>query len=136
MTDSGNKPETLTTDPKLLASHSAWATAMKSPDHLKAWLDASGRRWMVMHSIDLVDALTHEGRELLQTLVFAYRDYRRTIKNGKSETMVHPDTKQRVTVELCKDETLETEELDRAIRYLVSQMYERNPSWALTNDPL
>ncbi len=32
-------------------------TSMQSPDHLKRWLDASGRRWLVVDAREMVDAL-------------------------------------------------------------------------------
>lgn len=128
---------TATTDPKLLASHAALATAMKSKEHLKMWLDASGRRWLVFNGIDLVESLTFpEGAETLAQLVAAYRDYRRTLPTGAEEKMVHPDTKVEVSVPTMKGELLEVEELDRAIRYLVLQMLERKPDWRLEGDPL
>jgi hypothetical protein len=127
----------LTTDPRVVASRAAMATALRSPDHMKAWLDASGRRWLIFNAIDLVDSLTFpEGHQMFQLLVEAYRDYRRTVPTGRTETMIHPDTKQAVSVPLTKGETLEDAELDRAIRYLVGQMYERNPNWSLEAEAL
>lgn len=129
--------EVPSTDPRVRLSHAAMATAMKSPQHLKQWLDASGRRWLVFSGHDLIESLTYpEGHEMLMLIVAAYRDYRRTIETGVIEEMVHPDTRQKVAVPLTKGELLETDELDRAIRYLVAQMYERNPSWSLESEPL
>lgn len=126
-----------TSDPRLLVSHTGWDTAMKSVDHLKQWLDASGRRWLVFNALDLADALTYpEGHETFRTLVEAYRDHRRTIDSGRTETLTHPATGKAVEVPVFKDESLEIEELDRAIRYLVSQMYARNPTWSLDSDSL
>jgi len=126
-----------TTDPQVILSAEAIATAMKSPDHLKAWLDASGRRWLVFNGIDLIDSLTYpEGHDMLMLIVAAYRDYRRTIPTGEVEKMVHPDTNVEVEVPLTKGETLELAELDRAIRYLVAQMYQRKPDWKLEGEPL
>ena len=126
-----------TMDPQVILSEAAIATAMKSPDHLKAWLDASGRRWLVFNGIDLIDSLTFpEGHNMFALIVAAYRDHRRTIPTGATEKMMNPDTKVEVEVPLTKGETLELEELDRAIRYLVAQMYQRKPDWKLEGDPL
>jgi hypothetical protein len=100
-------------------------------------MDASGRRWLVLNGLDLVEALTYpEGHEMLMQIVAAYRDYRRTIPNGKVEKLKHPDTRVEVSVPQMKTELLELEELDRAIRYLVLQMYQLKPDWRLEGDPL
>lgn len=125
------------TDPKLIASHQAMNTAIQSVEHLLQWLDSSGRRWLVFNGHDLIKAMKFpEGHEVLMMIVAAYRDYRRTIPTGGVESMKNPDTGVVVDVPTMKDELLETEELDRAIRYLAAQMYERNPEWSLESDPL
>ena len=68
-----------------------------------------------------------------------YRDHRRTISAG-TEKQKHLDnvTNQEVEVEvpIFKDETLELEELDRAIRYLVGLASEKDPNWSLLSTPL
>ncbi len=69
-----------------------------------------------------------------------YRDHRRAIATGRYETQKHVNhvTGKEVEVEVpvYKDETLEIEELDRAIRHLIGLASEKDPSWKLSNAPL
>ena len=117
------------------------ATAMKSPDHLREWLDATGRRWLVFDGVDLVKALPWpDGVDALMQMISAYRDERRTVWTGRVEHFVG---KNAVTgepidqeVKVMKGEHLEIEELDRAIRYLVAQILELDPNWSLNNPAL
>jgi len=48
----------------------------------------------------------------------------------------NPVTKEQVKVPQMKEETLEVEELDRVIRYLIGQVTEKDPTWKLENPPL
>jgi hypothetical protein len=112
-------------------------TAMKSPQHLREWLDASGRKWIVFNGVDLIDALPWPGGvETFMQVVMAYRDHRRGVWTGREETQKDPKTGKAVPVKIMKDESLETEELDRAIRYLVTEMMRRNQNWSLNNPAL
>jgi hypothetical protein len=111
-------------------------TAMKSPAHLKQWLKATHRRWLVFNAIELMDALPWpSGIEAFMQVVMTYRDHRRTIDSGRTELVEEPLTGEKVEVPVCKDEGLEVEELDRAIRYLVGQIRERQPGWSLEPAP-
>ena len=91
--------------------------AMKDPEHLKKFLRESGRRYIVFDSDILVDALKPwpEAVKLFQHLVTLWSEHRRT---------------------LSKDEELEIEELDRAIRHLITTASQKDPSWSLSNPPL
>lgn len=116
-------------------------TAMKDPAHLKRWLLESGRRWMVFDMRDLVKALPWPtGAQALAEIISVYRDHRRTIPTGRTETQKQPDhvTGQEVEIEVpvYKDETLEIEELDRAIRHLIGMASDKDPTWSLQNAPL
>jgi len=105
--------------------------SLASADKLKQWLSASGRRWLVFNVIDLVDALPWPaGHEALQQLVAAYGGHRATMETGGVDATLTPPQP------IYKGEQLEVEELDRAIRYLVGQITERDPSWRLTNPAL
>lgn len=116
-------------------------TAMKSPEHLREWLDASGRRWLVFDGVELVKALPWpHGVEAFMQVIAAYRDERRTVWTGKMEKF---KGKNAVTgeeidqeVKVMKGEHLEVEELDRAIRYLVGQIMELDPNWSLDKPAL
>ena len=87
--------------------------ALTNPAQLKAWLDKSGRRFLVLDAKDLVEALSWpHGVEALQELILAYRTQREARGSG---------------------EALEIQELDRAIRQLVGEMRELDPTWTLTS---
>lgn len=110
---------------------------MKSPDHLKRWLAASGRQWLIFNALDLVDALEWPaGVDRLQQLVASYGEHRSTIATGRTERNPDPTTGQEVEVPVYKGELLEREELDRCVRFLVAQLIAKDPTWKLTNPPL
>lgn len=112
-------------------------TAMRGPDHLKYWMEASGRRWLVLNGLELVEALPWpSGVEAFMQVVMAYRDHRRTIDSGRTELVEEPVSGEMVDVPVYKDENLEVEELDRAIRYLAGQIREKLPDWSLEQAPL
>ena len=115
----------------------AMKAAMASPDHMKAWLDASGRRWLVFSAQDMIDGLPWPGGvQEFMDLIHLYGQRRRKIPNGRFEIEVEPLTGEEVQIPLYKDENLELEELDRAIRYLIGQAYELDPKWSLENPAL
>ena len=109
-------------------------TAMKDPQKLVEWLEASGRRWVVFNAMDLVKALPWPtGVELFMQVIQAYRDFRSTKETGRTENLtVGPQAHE---VPVYYGETLEVEELDRCIRYLVGQITDKDPSWSLSKDP-
>lgn len=115
--------------------------AMKSPDHLKQWLDKTNRRWIVFSGMDLVEALPWPGGvEAFMQVVMAYRDHRRAVWTGRTQRVAgrHPKTGESFDqeVKVMKGEALEVEELDRAVRYLVAQILERDPNWSLEKPAL
>lgn len=103
--------------------------AMQSPQHLKEWLRASGRHYVVIKSEDLVDALPWPGGiEAFIQILEAYRQHRILIP-----AEVGPCPKLRVhqsgiTCDLCrgkgevmlrgKSDVLEAEERREAIQTL------------------
>lgn len=110
--------------------------AMKSPEHLKLWLSETGRRWLVLNSLDLVDALPWpDGVQAFLQVCMAYGGHRMAQPSGRKEVITTP-TGEKVEVDVMKTDQLELEELDRAIRYLVAQAYERDPNWKLENPAL
>lgn len=121
--------------------------AMRDPQHLLRWLQATNRTFLVLHSPDLVEGLKHLlgsdgepiGLQVLQEVVNAYRSHRNTVPSGvvHRELVRAPDgTSREVDVPLMKDDTLTKQELDRAIRQLTREMFDRNPGWTLEGDPL
>lgn len=113
------------------------ATAMKDPEHLKRWLRASGHGWLVMNTTELIDALPWPGGvETLMEIIHVYGEHRRTIDSGRREIQKEPVTGTDVEVVIHKDDLLEVEELDRAIRFLTAQIYEKKPDWSLTDTPM
>jgi hypothetical protein len=59
-----------------------------------------------------------------------------TADSGHTKLVEEPLTGEMVEVPICKEESLEVEELDRAIRYLVGQIREKRPKWRLEQAPL
>ena len=117
-------------------SEARMRTAMASPNHLRVWAEASGRRWLVFHTGELIDALPWPaGVEAFMQIVAAYRDHRAAIPSGRVEVVTHPLTGEKHKIPITKGETLEVDELDRAIRYLIGQITEKDPTWTLTSPP-
>ena len=111
--------------------------SIKDPAHLKRWLQETGRTWLVLDSLELVDALPFpDGLDTLIQIIACYRDHRNAIPNGKVEKQLDPIKGKEVDVPLMKTENLEVFELDRAIRFLISQITELEPSWNLQNPPM
>ena len=98
-------------------SQAKFKVAMKDAEHLKRFLRESGRKFIVFDSDILVDALKPwpDSVQLFQHLVTLWADHRRS---------------------LSKSEDLEIEELDRAIRYLITKASQKDSSWLLSNPPL
>jgi hypothetical protein len=95
-------------------------------DKLLAWLEATGRRWLVFDARHLVNALAWPTEvQDLQHHIARYREYRAGLLRKDPET----------GCTFGHGETLEVEELDRLIRYLISQISERDPSWSLESNP-
>lgn len=118
-------------------SQAKMRVAMQSVEHLKRWLEASGRRWLVFPAMELVDALPWpSGVEALMQIVAAYRDHRAAIPSGRTEKIFDPVSHEELVIPVMKGETLEVAELDRAIRYLIGQITERDSSWKLENPPM
>lgn len=118
-------------------SEAQMRTAMRSPSHLREWLEKSGRQWLIFNGIHLVEALPWpDGAEVLMQLVACYRDHRAVLDTGEVKTEIDPKTKKEYQVAVYHPETLTFTELDRAIRYLVNQITELDPSWKLTNPAL
>ena len=102
---------------------------LSTPDQLKQWLQKTGRRYMVLDSCDLVDALVGaygwpDGAVLIQEVVARYRDHR--VKSGETDPVSG----------VVKGDALTVTELDRAIRQLIGDVTNLDPSWDLTKMPL
>lgn len=111
--------------------------SIKDKGHLKQWLEATGRRWLVFDAINLVDALPWtEGVDDLMRVVACYRDYRSKIPTGRTEVQIDPLLGKQVDVPIMKTDLLEIEELDRCIRNLIRQASEKDPKWNMDHLPL
>lgn len=110
--------------------------SMASPEHLKMWLEATHRKWIVLNAVDLVGSLPWpEGVDDFARVVACYREYRRGIPTGDTEKVDTPDGGT-AEVPTYKGETLELVELDRCIRWLIGLASEKDPTWRLDNSPL
>lgn len=106
--------------------------SMTTPMQLKQWLEASGRRYLVFDAYQLIDALPWpHGIDLLAQVIACYRDERRTIPSGRYTELKAGDPSTRVPV--MRGETLEADELDRCVRYLIRQLQELDSTWRLEN---
>ena len=91
--------------------------SMADPEALKRWLVESGRKYILMHAGDLVDALAWPGDESgdkvsvtdLQNVIEQYRDYRRGIPTGRTETQADAEGNP-VSIPVMKGEVMEAEE--------------------------
>lgn len=118
-------------------SEAQMRVAMTSPSHMKAWLEKSGRRWLVLNGMHLVEALPWPaGVDALMQVIACYRDHRAVLETGEVKTEVDPRTKEQVEVMVYHPETLTFTELDRAIRYMVQLITDLDPSWKLTDPAL
>lgn len=120
-------------------AQAAFDTAMKDPEHMKEWLEKSGRRWLVLDSRELIDALAKhsprtwkEGCEALQSLLALYAQHRAGLETGRFTIEQDPKGDD-VRIPIFKDETLEIEELDRCIRDLITEASKKDSSWSLDN---
>lgn len=84
--------------------------SMGDPAALKKWLTASGRKYVLMNSGDLVDSLSWpEGVTLFQGVVDQYRAHRQTLVTGRVEVQKDKQGNS-VEVPIMKGEELEIEE--------------------------
>ena len=114
-----------------LISQAQMNTAIKSPEHLKEWVIKSNRQWVVLNGAELVDALPYpHGHDAFMQVVMAYRDHRATKPSGETEEINGQ------TIPLMKTERLGLVELDRCIRYLVSEAGSIDPNWSLDSSAL
>jgi len=119
------------------ASERRMKVAIKSSAHLKQWLQASGRRWLVFNGEHLVDALPWpDGVQALIQMVACYRDHRSTLNTGELQLVENPETGEMLETSLFYPETLTLTEMDRVIRYLVGQITSLDSDWKLENEPL
>ncbi len=108
--------------------------SIKNAGQLKAWLEKTGRTWLVFNAMELVDSLPFpDGLDTLIQIIACYRDHRRTLPSGRTEKQTDEMLGEEIDVPVMKDELLEVAELDRAIRYLVGQITERDETWSLDN---
>jgi len=111
-------------------SEAAMRTAMASPEKLKEWLNASGRTWLVLNGVQLVDSLPWPtGVNAFMEVIAAYRDHRSAIPTGDTEKIGGGEVARYHT------EALTLIELDRCIRFLIGQATALDSTWTLERDP-
>ena len=105
--------------------------AMKDKKKLKQFLEASGRRYLILDSWELLDAFPDWawGSELLMQMISCLRAHRATIPTGRKETITDPRTKKQHDVDVMKGEALELEEVEGAIQQLINRGLEIDPNW-------
>lgn len=115
--------------------------AIRSPNHLKQWLAASGRRYIIMKTDELVDSLPWpEGVEALIHLIECYRQLRCT---RVVETTPCPRCKGKpAAVQDCSacgqlgiynrlgSDVLEQSEVKEVIQFLLQHVQTTEPDWS------
>lgn len=92
-------------DLKTVSMEVAEAVAMKSPAHLKRWLDETGRMYLILRSDHLVDALPFpDGLELFIQVLEAYRQQRRALSEYDQPCPQETNHKPNKTCWLCRNE--------------------------------
>lgn len=105
------------------------AGGFRDKAHLKAFLTQSGRKYLVLNALDLVEAMTFpEGVELVQQVISMYGQHRATKETGWVHAM--PEAfkakfRQRgmsppATMTVMVDELPTLEEIDEAIEQLTT----------------
>lgn len=147
-----NAPKVAVYDqPTAELTRAAAAVAMTSPKHLKDWLNASGRRYIIMVANDLVDALPWPGGvEAFTQVVECYRQHRavevaeekpcpkccgQKFPNARSNNKLTP----RADCMTCngagverryKGDVLEPGEMKHAVQFLIDQIRKTEPNWS------
>ncbi len=105
---------------------------MKSPEHMVNWLKSTGRTWLVFNAEDMVRGQVWPwGIDALMQIIAGYRAYRGAQPSGRTETIKNAVTGEMETIPISKSDQLEVAEMDRAVRWLIEQITERDPDWSL-----
>lgn len=95
------------------------------------YLHASGREWMVINTVDFVNALDVRAIEAFQQIMARYRLYRNAKRTGRKIEVEDPTTKKRYVVDETYGEQLDLVEAEQALRYLLALVRELDPGWTL-----
>jgi len=111
--------------------------AMASKEHLIRWIKESNRTWLVFNGVHLAESLPFpEGAEFLTQIVACYRDHRAALDTGEVALVEHQVSGEMVETTIFYPETLTVTEYDKAIRWMIGQISDLDPSWKLTDEPL
>jgi hypothetical protein len=104
--------------------------AIKSPEQLKKWLQASGRKWLIFDSLDLVDALRWpDGVDLLMQVIACYRNRRASLDTGRTEVVFDETRGGEVEIPVFKGEGLELDEMQQVVVWLLGEIRKEDPEW-------
>jgi hypothetical protein len=109
--------------------------AVKDPQHLAQWLQATGREFLVFVTRDLIAAMQPYDQLLLQQFINSYLAHRLTIAFDTREE-IEPVTGEKIRVDVCKDDRLTSAEKDRLVRKLVGELRDEVVGWDLTGEPM
>ena len=127
--------------PTTLLSEVAKSIAIQSPVHLKQWLHASGRAFIVFDANDLVDGLPWpEGVDAMIQLCEAYRQQRcadvaeqtpctRCARKPKVSPSCPECHGHGHTVRM-KSDMMEPDELKKVVEFLMMQIRLADPNWS------
>lgn len=96
--------------------------AITSPAHLKQWLEASGRKYIVLDAAHLVDSLAWpEGINELMAMIEAYKVHRLAVPTGRMFAHTDPDTGDVHALPEMHPETLTATEIESVMDWLLEQ---------------
>lgn len=140
-----HKPAPISAPAAVASTLASDQTAIRDPEHLKAWLLATHRDFVIFQACDLVDALEWPTQvTALSAIISAYRQHR----NGQAaETVPCPrkhgaGTGAGTSKDVCtlchnhgivvtrgKDETLELDEMKEAVSWLLAKIHAKDPTF-------
>ncbi len=125
--------------PPTLLREVADSIAIRSPAHLKQWLHASGRAFIIFDANDLVDGLPWpDGVDAMIQLCEAYRQQRcvdiaeeRPCKRcGKKPVDSCPECHGYGRTIRMKSDMLEPDEMKKVVEFLMLQIRLADPNWS------
>jgi len=125
--------------PSTLLREVADSIAIRSPAHLKQWLHASGRAFIVFDANDLVDGLPWpDGVDAMIQLVEAYRQHRCAEvaeevpckRCAKKPSPSCPECRGNGHTFRMKSDMMEPDELKKVVEFLMMQIRLADPNWS------
>lgn len=106
--------------------------AIQTREQLIRFLHESERKWLVLNTGHLVEALPFpQGVLMVQQIIAWYRNHRATVGTGRKQTVMDPVSRESIVIEEGHGEALEIREAEDVIRFLLDNIRQRDPTWTL-----